>query len=280
MKKYLSFFLSGLLLTVLLPFLITVLMAGAGVCNFQKNTPLQDYLPLLLFTQISSNAGDELIKAQAVIARTNFYVQEKKDGSPKKIYKNIVDWFDTIEKKAALGKCYERYKAAADQAREVLTYDGEIRQAPYHTISSGQTRNGAEVLHDALYEYLVSVESPQDIQSPQYLQSFHFSGKDYVDNLKILVSDEAGYVLQVQAGMEIMGGEELRQQLQLPSSAYSFQEIEGNLRILCKGMGHGLGLSQYGAGFMEEQGSNYIEILQYYYPKMEVSADSPWIHGE
>lgn len=278
MKNYLSFFLSGVLLTVLLPFLVTVLMAGSGVCTLQRNTPLQDYLPLLLFTQLPENAGDELIKAQAVIARTNFCAQQEEDGFPREIYKNITSWFDTREKKESLAKCYERYKAAADQAREVLTYDGKVRRAPYHALSSGMTRDGVQVLHDSGYEYLIPVESHQDMQAPGYSQSFYFPGEDYADNLKILETDSGGYVLQVQAGEELMGGEELRQQLGLSSSAFSLREIEGSLRILCKGQGHGLGLSQYGAWYMEEQGSDYIEILQYYYPKMEITVDSALVY--
>ena len=37
-----------------------------------------------------------------------------------------------------------------------------------------------------------------------------------------------------------------------------------------RGFGHGLGLSQYGARGMAEQGYNYIQIIQYYYTGVEV----------
>ena len=40
------------------------------------------------------------------------------------------------------------------------------------------------------------------------------------------------------------------------------------------GYGHGVGLSQYGAKYMAEQGYDYTEILAHYYPNTELRLES------
>ena len=37
-----------------------------------------------------------------------------------------------------------------------------------------------------------------------------------------------------------------------------------------KGYGHGVGMSQWGAEVMAQEGKDYEEILKYYYPNTEV----------
>lgn len=44
------------------------------------------------------------------------------------------------------------------------------------------------------------------------------------------------------------------------------------VRFLCKGKGHGLGFSQYGGNEMAKKGSSWEEILETYFPEMEVEA--------
>lgn len=51
-------------------------------------------------------------------------------------------------------------------------------------------------------------------------------------------------------------------------------ESNGTLSITTKGNGHGLGLSQYGAaGYANEEGWDYIQILSHYYG---ITADTAW----
>lgn len=40
---------------------------------------------------------------------------------------------------------------------------------------------------------------------------------------------------------------------------------EKELQIVCKGQGHGFGLSCYGANVLAQEGKNWEEILTYYY---------------
>ena len=70
---------------------------------------------------------------------------------------------------------------------------------------------------------------------------------------------------EVTCGRTVANGEAVRQALHLNSACFYFSELDGKIRILTKGIGHGLGLSQYGANELAKQGKNYQDILKYYY---------------
>ncbi len=53
------------------------------------------------------------------------------------------------------------------------------------------------------------------------------------------------------------------------SSAFSFQEVDGEIRVMTKGLGHGLGLSLYGANELAKEGFSYKDILKYFYSEIE-----------
>lgn len=46
---------------------------------------------------------------------------------------------------------------------------------------------------------------------------------------------------------------------------------DGKFSAVTKGYGHGVGLSQYGANQMSQNGSDYKEILSHYYPGTEIT---------
>ena len=56
----------------------------------------------------------------------------------------------------------------------------------------------------------------------------------------------------------------------LNSSCFYLKEVEGQVRIVTKGLGHGLGLSQYGANELAKEGKSYQEILKYYYQEISI----------
>ena len=76
--------------------------------------------------------------------------------------------------------------------------------------------------------------------------------------------------MEVQVADTHLSGENFRKLLELPSACFSMQELDGNLRFLCKGAGHGLGMSQYGANVLAEQGKSCTEILKYYFPRCDI----------
>ena len=52
---------------------------------------------------------------------------------------------------------------------------------------------------------------------------------------------------------------------------FYIREIDGRVRIVTKGLGHGYGLSIYGANEMAKEGKTYQEILSYYYSGLEIT---------
>lgn len=93
------------------------------------------------------------------------------------------------------------------------------------------------------------------------------------EQITVTKRDSSEYALEVAVGKQAMAGEDFRDCLGLNSSCFSIKEVEGKMRIVTKGMGHGIGLSQYGANEMAKAGSDYKEILKYYYKDVTVQKD-------
>ena len=64
---------------------------------------------------------------------------------------------------------------------------------------------------------------------------------------------------------ETVNGEEFRRTYHLASSCFTLQDYDGKTRVTAKGIGHGLGMSQYTAKKMAEEGKSCEEILQYFF---------------
>lgn len=64
--------------------------------------------------------------------------------------------------------------------------------------------------------------------------------------------------------------------MHLASGNFSVQKIGKAVRFLCKGKGHGIGLSQYGGNEMAKNGSSWEEILLTYFPEMKIDEMDRW----
>ena len=77
---------------------------------------------------------------------------------------------------------------------------------------------------------------------------------------------ESGTVLQLRAGSSIFTGQEIRALFSLRSAAFTVAYADGNFTFTTHGYGHNVGMSQYGANAMAQEGKTHREILSYYYP--------------
>ena len=73
------------------------------------------------------------------------------------------------------------------------------------------------------------------------------------------------------ADEKILEGESFARGMGLTSSNFSIQKIGEEFRFLSKGKGHGLGFSQYGGNEMAKEGGSWKEILETYFPGMEIA---------
>ena len=82
--------------------------------------------------------------------------------------------------------------------------------------------------------------------------------------------DGAGYVVQIQIGPKTYSGEEVQYALGLSSPCFYFDELQGKIRVTCKGIGHGYGFSQAGASALEKEGLGFEALLDHYFQNVEI----------
>ena len=242
---------------------------------------VENYLTGILAKQIPLDYQEEAIKAQAVIARTSLTLaletEEKKLPDSMTREEMLKLWGQE-----GFEKNFQKLEEAAKSTKgEILLYDGKPIQPAFHAVSAGKTRSAKEALQREDEPYLAGADSEMDIPSPDFLKVIFLEQKEFADKIKELcpeVSEEnilesvtvskrdsADYAVQVNIGEKTVTGEEFRNCLNLNSACFYLKEVEGKARIVTKGLGHGLGLSQYGANELAKEGKSYQEILQYYY---------------
>lgn len=259
---------------------LPVLMQDGSVVEMA----LEDYLTGVVLGEMPASFPEEALKAQAVVART--YAVKRHTGSSKhenaavctepaccQCYVDVQDYLAEGGSQESVDKIS---RAVADTAAMVLTYQGELIDATYFSCSGGSTE-AAVAVWGADIPYLQAVESPGEEEAAHFTDQVSFSSAAFADKLGISGSadpaDWFGSVSYTQGGgvesMEICGtvykGTELRALLGLRSTAFTVR-VDGNtITIDTRGFGHRVGMSQYGAQAMAQQGSSFEEILAHYY---------------
>lgn len=270
MKKKGAFRYSGAMALFFIPYLLTAAVNGMETAILNRTPDLEEYIPVVLSKQIPDDYEKETIKAQAVIARTNFLRRIKIEGEDPG---NIIR--ENGEENEELWSAWKSwdpvYEEAVQETKgQILTVGGELKIVPYHEISGGRTRDGAKAFHSEEYSYLKSVDSSIDKKSPFYLNSTYISEQQMPSTLNVKEREETGYVVSMTADEKTLEGESFARGMGLTSSNFSIQKIGGEFRFLSKGKGHGLGFSQYGGNEMAKEGDSWEKILETYFPGMEL----------
>ena len=275
-----------LLFFILLPYLMTVLILGRKACPLSREISLEEYVPAVTASQISWDYSKEAIKVQTVAARSNLYVQQDK-AAENPLIQEAVSYIRKLDMNSFMLEKYQVFLEAARETRgQVVKENGEVKEIPYHAVSGGKTRDGAEILGE-VYSYLSSADTSKDIDSPDYVKGCYFSKEelenkiqehytgfsfDEAGTVEVKTSDSAGYVLDIQIGNQEFQGEEIKAILDLPSSCFTVQKLEEEIRFLCRGQGHGMGISQYTVQQMSLEGKKYEEILSYFFPELRLES--------
>ena len=272
MKKFFFPGVSGVLVLFLIPYLMVILMNGLDTALLNHTFNVEMLLPVIVASEMGSEYELEAVKAQTIIARSEFYrkLQEKKNLSSVLTQIREETEFREGEILQALIENLNYEKAVTETESEVLAVDGKLQLTPYHELSAGRTRDGAEVLHSEEYAYLKSVESDMDKGSEDFLNSVYINQSVLPERLVIKSRDSAGYVTEILADGDILEGESFRKGMGLSSANFTIQKIGKEIRFLCKGRGHGLGFSQYGGNEMAKEKKSAEEILEFYFPEMEL----------
>ena len=175
----------------------------------------------------------------------------------------------------------------ASTADVLVRYEGAVASTTYYAQSAGSTVDAADVWGTAV-PYLVSVDSSQDQQAEGWQQTVTFTYQQMYDVLATrfvgldlsgdptewfgeMQTTPQGYVTRVKVGGAWLQAADLRTWLGLRSTCMEIAAGEGVFAITTKGYGHGVGMSQYGASVMAQNGASYEQILAHYYPGTELT---------
>lgn len=255
---------------------------------------MREYVIGCVAGEMSPEYHEEALKAQAVACYTfSQYIKERDKG---KSGADISDdsgvyqaYIDKDERKKKWGDGFEKYESAVESAVDAvlgqqILYDGKPVMAAFFDKCSGTTESAENVWGKKL-PYLVSVPSDGDKLSPQLesetkltVEEFKkaFNGKNIdfsSENQLVNITErfDSGIVRTVSVSGTEMSGTDFRTLLKLKSADFSAENDGENVIITCRGNGHFVGMSQYGADYMARQGSSYREILLHYYPNTEIS---------
>ena len=267
------------------------------MCVDSKNITelsLEDYLLGVVAEEMSASFHEEALKAQIIASHT--LLEHTKlhksdslgDADITDDYKTHQGYLTVDEQKEKWGENYDLYsekiKKCIDEVGDIiLMYNNEPITASFHAISNGKTENASDVW-GGNYPYLVSVDSEGDTFSPKYLSEVSFTKDEFKEILsqqgvefndepekwiEKITNTDTGMVKTITICGKDFKGTEIRKLFSLRSSTFECNYDENNIIFKVKGYGHGVGMSQYGANYMAEQGKSYKEILAHYYKSAE-----------
>ena len=256
---------------------------------------LREYLIGVVAAEINPAYHEEAIKAQVVAAHTKLEYT-KLHNTPENAH--ITDspashqgYLDENQQKEKWGENYNIYHdkiaECVDEVQNViLTYNNQPINAVFHAISNGQTENATDVWGGD-YPYLVSVQSAGDKLSPAYNSEIIITSDDFKKKLsdkgvnlssnpsewiEKITNTNTGMVKEFVVGGKSFKGTEIRTIFGLKSSTFTVKYENNNFIFTVCGYGHGVGMSQYGANYMAQQGLNYKQILEHYYQNSECTS--------
>lgn len=253
----------------------------------ERTLPLQEFLVGLAACEMPPEWPAAALCAQMVAGHS--YALALGDTPLQVNSAQCLGWTDPDVLKARWGDDYERFHALLVQAAQtvgnsVLTYDGSPAAACYHSISAGHTEASQNVWETAL-PYLQGVPSPADLAADGYETTVEYSpeqvsavltslelepGNDPAAWFGDAVRDDAGYITAQTVCGTAVSGTKMRRAFHLRSASFSVEYNGTSFCFTTHGYGHGVGLSQYGAKALAEQGRTWQEILLYYFPGCEV----------
>ena len=244
----------------------------------QRDDKLENYVIGVVAGEMAVSFPYEALKAQAVASRT--YAVRGANGNKNFDYTKLKQNYISVDKmKKMWGKNFdENYKKISQCVNatqgEILEYNNEPILAVFCSTSNGETENCKDVWGQDL-QYLTSVESTGDKYSPYYNGTVTVSAKTVKsifgsENIAIKERTSAGYVATVSIGGKEFSGEKIRTTFHLKSCDFTITRSGSDIVFKTKGYGHGVGMSQYGAVYMANNGTKYIDILSHYYKNTNI----------
>ncbi|MCM8817737.1 MAG: SpoIID/LytB domain-containing protein, partial [Candidatus Omnitrophica bacterium] len=192
-------------------------------------------------------------------------------------------------------------KAVEETSKQVLvgrSDKNEYNIVPpfFHACCGGHTNFASDTWGEK-YELIEGVDDPYCSNAPFFTWSKTFSKIDLksiigleISSIRIISFNRSGRVFQIELqgpwGKKIINADSLRMMTinrsttfnskkSLPSTMFTVTQKGNDFVFNGRGYGHGVGLCQWGARRMAEQGWDYTEILRHYFPSLVLAILEP-----
>lgn len=297
MKKLGMMFISMMLLLYFLPFLL--IEKSPEPVNFEQplahcpfditvagmDEPLsiEDYVIGVVAAEMPATFHEEALKAQALAARTYALKTTANGKQPIAGDVSAQVYYSKKKRKENWGKNFEKKEkiitdAVEKTAGEVILFNDELISAMFFSTSNGQTETaknygGTDIpyLQSVMStgeEALTTVEQEtEEMPLAKWNAAFNLTwDAERFESLQ-LVRNSSGRVQKVVATDFEKGGREVRELLGLRSTDFNIAFDVTNEVVLIQtvGYGHGVGMSQYGAEALAQEGMSAHDIIAHYY---------------
>lgn len=262
---------------------------------------LESYVEGVLAGEMKNDWPLEALKAQAILARTFVlkFVQEKESQYPGADISTDIEEAQAYDASAV----NERIQQAVEETRGlVLSCEGELPYAWFHAHSGGMTEYaraglGWEKDEPAYTQPSRGTEPEQlsDAKENQQLQATAEWKADFTfaewtaacqkqgvqvephagSQLQISQRGESGRAVTLEIDGQSVNATDLRLALgstKMRSTLLTSLKIEnGKVHMAGKGYGHGVGMSQWGAYGMAQEGKSAEQIIKHYFQKVEIA---------
>lgn len=252
---------------------------------------VEDYLLGVLAGEMKNDWPLEALKAQAILART-FVLKFCTEKQSRYAGADISTDIEEAQAYDATG-VNERIERAVQETRGlVLASGGEFPYAWFHAHSGGMTAEAKEGLayekdepaYTRVTEGREGESAPQEAKSWQaeftrteFLQAAKkagLTGADGVESVAVGERGKSGRAVTLNVNGQAVSAPELRIALgssKMRSTLLTSLRLEGDRVVMAgKGYGHGVGMPQWGAFALAEEGKAAQEIVTYYFQNVTV----------
>lgn len=244
---------------------------------------LEEYIIGVVGAEMPASFNKEALKSQSVVART-YALKSIKNNKQLTSDNSTQNFKDNNELKKMWGSSYNTYynkiKSAVLETKGLyLSYNNDYADAVYHSTSNGNTEDAVYVWGNSV-PYLKSVSSEYDNTNKNYNSIITLTYNEISNKLKnsidsntkfnIISRTSGNRVKEIEINGTTYSGVEFRKLLNLRSADFSIENNGANVVISTNGYGHGVGMSQYGANGMANNGSSYTDILLHYYTGVSI----------
>ncbi len=174
----------------------------------------------------------------------------------------------------------ERVEQAVGETRGlVLSYHGELPYAWFHAHSGGVTERAVEGLNYEKDEpgYTKVAQGRESAQAPEDAREWkaEFTEQDMLAALKKIGVQDIQRISSIEIGKKGESGRAVTLRVNGDSTLITDIDVqEGKVIFSGKGYGHGVGMPQWGAYGMAEEGKTAEEIVRYYFN--DVTVEKLW----